>query len=158
MTLIITFTLITLVNVILTTIKSLATIKCGKTMASLTSALSQAFYILVVVYTVADFPMWQKMLITFGCYFVGVFLVKFVEEKLEKEKLWKIDTTIYSVDKEPMIKALEKIEIPFVYNEYGKHTMFSIFCNTRKETQQVAEIIKKYNGRYFITENRGVEL
>ena len=94
MNLIILFTILTIVNVIFSTIKSIVTIKSSPFIASVVSALYYGYYNIVLIYTVADFPLWQKVVITSVCNLVGVFIVKYGEMKSRKTKLWKIEMTI----------------------------------------------------------------
>lgn len=155
MNFLIVFVLLSIINVVFSTVRSLTTIKSGKWVASIISGGYFAFYNIMLVWTVADFPMWQKCLVTFGCNVIGVFVVKWFEEKLRKGKLWKIDCTVYSVERENVEKALKVNDIPYCYNENGKHTMFTIFCATKDESAKVAEIVQKYHGKYFVSENCG---
>lgn len=152
---VIIFIALSIVNVIFSTIRSLTTIKSGKWVASLISGGYFAFYNIMLIYTVMDFPMWQKCVITFGCNVVGVYIVKWIEEKMRKDKLWKIDCTVYSVERENMEKALNAEAIPYCYNENGKHTMFTMFCATQAESAKVAEIVRHFHGKYFVSENSG---
>ena len=94
MKLLIIFILLNIVNVIIQTVKSLATIKCGKTMASIINALAYGLYTVVVVYTMCDLPLWSKAVIVGLCNLVGVYVVKLIEEKSRKDKLWKGECTI----------------------------------------------------------------
>ena len=75
---------LSMVNVVFATIKSLVTINGSPAVASLVSGGYFAFYNIVMQYTVADFPMWQKCLITFVCNVVGVYCVKYGEKKSRK--------------------------------------------------------------------------
>lgn len=152
---VIIFIALSIVNVIFSTIRSLTTIKSGKVIASLISGGYFAFYNIVLVWSVADFPMWQKCVITFACNVIGVYIVKWIEEKMRKDKLWKIDCTVYSVERESMEKALTAAEIPYCYNENGKHTMFTMFCATQADSAKCAEIVRRFNGKYFVSENGG---
>lgn len=85
----ITFVILNIVNVIIQTVKSLATVKCGKTIASIVNAVAYGLYTVVVVYTVCDLPLWLKVVVVGLANLVGVFVVKLVEEKSRKDKLWK---------------------------------------------------------------------
>ena len=153
----ITFITLSIVNVIGSTIRSLTTINSGKTVASLVSGLYFAFYNIVLVATVAEFPMWQKCLITFVCNVLGVYVVKFVEEKMRKDKLWKIEITCKTENSKKVIESLENANIPFNYIEnIGKHTVFNIYCATQNESLKVAKIIKENNCKYFVNESKGV--
>lgn len=48
------FIILQLVNVILSTIKSICTIKCGKFIAALMNAVYFGFYTVIMIYTVND--------------------------------------------------------------------------------------------------------
>ena len=82
------------VYVILNTVTNIAKIKCSKLIASLTSAICYGFYVIVVVATASNQPIWVKMLLTAVTNVVGVYIGMWVMEKLRKDKLWKIEITI----------------------------------------------------------------
>ena len=90
----ITFVILNIVNVIIQTVKSLATVKCGKTVASIVNAIAYGLYTVVVVYTVCDLPLWLKVVVVGVANLIGVYVVKFIEEKSRKDKLWKIECTV----------------------------------------------------------------
>ena len=151
------FVILSIINVIGSTIRSLTTINSGKTVASLVSGIYFAFYNIVLVATVADFPMWQKCVITFVCNVLGVYIVKFVEEKMRKDKLWKIEVTCRMENGAKVIESLEKANIPFNYiKNVGKHTVFNIYCATQNESLRVSKIIKDNECKYFVNESKGV--
>lgn len=151
------FVILSIINVIGSTIRSLTTINSGKTVASLVSGIYFAFYNIVLVATVADFPMWQKCIITFVCNVLGVYIVKFVEEKMRKDKLWKIEVTCRTENSAKVIESLEKANIPFNYiKNVGKHTVFNIYCATQNESLEVSKIIKANECKYFVNECKGV--
>ena len=79
--LLIVFIILNIVNVIIQTVKSIATIKCGKGMASVVNAIAYGLYTVVVVYTVCDLPLWLKVVVVGLCNLVGVFCVKWGEER-----------------------------------------------------------------------------
>ena len=85
MDLLMIFIILSIINVIFSTIKSIVTVKGGAVSASLLSALYYGYYNIVLIYTVAEFPLWQKVVVTFGCNLVGVFVVKWAEEKARKD-------------------------------------------------------------------------
>lgn len=148
------FFILTVLNVILSTIKSLITVKGTPFAAALTNALYYGFYCCVLVYTVADFPMWQKVLITFLCNLIGVFLVKYVESKREKEKLWLCKMTIPAEASEFVKKRLKDKEISNTYYEFPVFTVFDCFCSSREETQTVVQLCKTFDGKMFASENK----
>lgn len=152
MNIIAVFIILSIINVVFSTIRSITTIKSGKVVASLISGGYFAFYNIMLIYTVMDFPMWEKCVITFGCNVVGVFVVKLIEEKMRKEKLWKIEVTIptkyaHAVD-------FDLVNIPHSYITISeKHTLFNFYCATQKETKTVTDICNQYEARYFASES-----
>ena len=81
-------------NVIIQTVKSICTIKCGKTVAAIVNAVAYGLYTYIIVLTNCDLPLLAKCLIVASANFVGVWVVKFFEEKARKDKLWKIEATV----------------------------------------------------------------
>lgn len=146
---------LSLFNVIFSTVRSLLTINGGKTTASLVSGAYYAFYNVMLIYTVADFPMWQKCVITFVCNVIGVFVVKWVEEKSRKDKLWKVEATIPNEYK--VAVNLDLSDIPHSYIEgIGKYTIFNFYCATQAESAKVRDIINQYNAKYFVSESKNL--
>lgn len=156
MKLLLIFIALNILNVILSTFRSIVTVKGSKLAAAVVNAVSYGLYTVVIVYTNADLPLWQKVVIVALTNLIGVYIVKLIEEKTSKDKLWKIDATFLTVDSQIIKERLETHNIPFACNEYGKHTMFGIYCQTQKESAYVAKLIKTYNGKYFISENRSL--
>ena len=155
MTFLITFIILSIINVVFSTIRSITTIKSGKTVASLISGGYFAFYNIMLIYTVADFPMWEKCLITFICNVIGVWIVKFCEEQMKKDKLWKVEASILNGHKEDVKTLLIKADIPFNYIEgIGKYTIFNVFCATQEHSTAVKEILKAYKAKYFVSETK----
>lgn len=148
------FIFVTIINVVFSTVKSITTIKGSKTMASLVSGGYYAYYNLVIIFTVSDFPLWIKCVVTFGCNVVGVWVVKFLEEKFRKDKLWKIEVTAksYQVDEINFFLKSAKLPFSFVIDETKKYAIYNIYCQTQAESLSVKELIKIFNVKYFITE------
>lgn len=146
---------LSIVNVVFSTIRSIVTINGSKTVASLISGGYFAFYNVMMIYTVADFPMWQKCLITFVCNVIGVWLVKWGEEKARKDKLWKVEATIPAEYTKDLHCTLTAEEIP---NNYivgvGKYSVFNCYCTTQKDSAKVKTILDQYNAKYFISESK----
>ena len=148
---------LSIVNVVFATIKSLVTINGGKMTASLISGGYFAFYNIMMIYTVADFPMWQKCVITFVCNVVGVWLVKWGEEKARKDKLWKVEATVYEPYKESLINALKNTYVPFNYIEgIGKYVLFNIYCETQADSKAVKGLLDFHKAKYFVTESKSL--
>lgn len=154
MNVLILFSLLTVVNVIFSTIKSIVTIKSGKTVASLISAGYYGYYNVVLIYTVADFPLWQKVVVTFLANLIGVWLVKWGEEKVKKDRLWLVKITIPVNYSNIIKKELNNNNISFTYYDINKYFVFDCFCENQKDTKIVSMLCKKYQGKIFATENK----
>ena len=83
MKLLITFILLNIVNVCLQTANHIITVKCNREIASMFNALTFGVYTVVLVYMGCELPVWVKALTVAGCNFIGVFLVKSIEQKMK---------------------------------------------------------------------------
>lgn len=151
--LLIIFTLLTIGNVIFSTIKSIITIKGSPLAASVASGLYYSFYSAVLLYSVADFPLWQKMAITLLCNLMGVYIVKKGEQKARKDRLWKVELTIPTKYLNAVDRDLK--EVPHSYITLSdKHTLFNFYCATQAESQKVKDIVNQYDAKYFVAESQ----
>lgn len=147
------FIVCTFANVVLSTIKSVMTIKGGKVNAAIWNALAFGLYsYIVVLIATADISTLGKVVITMGCNLVGVYGVKLVEEKLRKDRLWKIEMTVRNGFAETMHHDLTLEGIPNNYVNAGKHTVFNCFCETKQDTEKVLRIAKAYDAKTFASE------
>lgn len=152
-TMLLLFIALTILNVIIQTVKSIATIKCGKMAAALINALAYGLYTYVVFFTASDgIDLHAKALITAGANLVGVYIVKLVEEKTYKDKLWKIEVTVQTPLTEEFKGKL--VDIPHSYQTIGKHTIFNIYCATQTESTKVKELIQEYGAKYVALESK----
>lgn len=152
------FVVLNVVNVVIQTIKSIATIKCGKVPAAVINAVAYGLYTIVVIYTVCELPLWLKATVVAVANLVGVYVVKVLEEKARKDKLWKVEATLRSQNIEPQyddcIIELKKSNIPFNYIDANKYIIINCYCATQKESAQVKTILDKYHAKYFVSESK----
>lgn len=144
------------VNVVLQTIKSLCTVKCGKVIASVVNAVAYGLYTVVLVYTNADFPLWEKVVACAVTNLIGVFVVKLIEEKMRKDRLWKVEMTVKSDFADDVVYFLDSVSIPYNYtlDESNKYAIFNIYCATQNESASVKELVKQFKAKYFVTESK----
>lgn len=158
MKLLLLFIIMNILNVIIQTIKSIATIKCSKSVAAIVNAVAYGLYTYIVVLTMCDLPLLAKCLIVAVANFIGVFVVKYCEEKARKDKLWKVEATLRSQNIEPQyddcIIELKKSNIPFNYIDANKYIIVNCYCATQKESAQVKTILDKYHAKYFVSESK----
>ena len=154
--LLVVFIVLNIVNVIIQTVKSIATIKCGKGMASVVNAIAYGLYTVVVVYTVCDLPLWLKVVVVGVCNLVGVFCVKWGEEKARKDKLWKVEATVKPCEFEAIKTYCEVADLPFSYIDIDKYILFNFYCATQKESAIVRDLLDKHNAKYFVAESKSL--
>jgi hypothetical protein len=154
--LLVIFIILNITNVIIQTIKAICTVKCGKVIASITNAIAYGLYTVVVIYMVCELPLWLKVIIVGGANLIGVFVVKFFEEKSIKDKLWKVEVTIPLSQKEQMIKDCDFYELSHNYIEIEKYVIFNFYCETQKNSTKVKELLKSYNAKYFVSETKNL--
>jgi hypothetical protein len=149
------FVVLNVVNVVIQTVKSIATIKCGRVPAAVINAIAYGLYTIVVVYTVCELPLWLKATVVAVANLVGVYVVKVLEEKARKDKLWKVEATVLRGHTEELHSLLDRVSIPHNYLEnVGKYTLFNIYCETQKESALAKELLDKYNAKYFVSESK----
>lgn len=154
--LIVIFAIAQLINVMLSTAKSLFTIKGGWVSASVMNAITYGFYTYVIVLTAnADFSTNIKAIITVIVNFVGVAVVKAIEKKMQKDKLWVFNATVKEDNEnlKAIVKMLKEMNIKCIYNEVTEslYTM-QIFSNTQNESVMIKGILDNYNVKYYATE------
>ena len=154
--LLIIFVVLNIFNVIIQTVKSIATVKCGKGVAALVNAIAYGLYTVVTVYLMCELPLGWKAGIVALCNLVGVYVVKWAEEKARKDKLWKVEATVSPASAEWLIRRLEENDTPHNYIDVNKWVIFNIYCATQNESKQTKEILAKVNAKYFVSESKSL--
>ena len=149
------FIALNITNVIIQTIKSLVTVKCGKTAAALINAAAYGLYTVVVIYTVCELPLYLKALIVAICNLVGVYVVKLIEERARRDKLWKVEATIPVEIAEKVKHDLRANGLPHNYIDIEKYYLFNVYCENQEQSKVAKVILDYYNAKYFVSENKG---
>ena len=136
MKLLVIFIILNVVNVIIQTIKSIATVKGGKVVASVVNAIAYGLYTVVVVYMVCELPLWVKVLV-----------VKLLEEKTRKDKMWKVEMAIDKKYTSSAHAILTEKGIPHNYIVVGNNIMFNCYCDKQEDTRIVKKLAKEFNGK-----------
>lgn len=152
------FVVFNVINVVIQTVKSIATIRCGKWGASVINAVAYGLYTYVVILTMCDIPLLTKCLIVAGANFIGVYVVKLVEEKARKDKLWKVECTVPAGwSKQVMLTMDTKIPtIPYNYIDIGKYYIFNFYCETQTQSKALKDYFELTNVpiKYFVSESK----
>lgn len=145
------FIVLNVVNVILQTVKSLVTNKGNKYTASVMNAVAYGLYTVVLVYMTCDLSTISKALIVGSCNLIGVYIVKSLEEKTEKKRIYKVEFTVTEKTKEKILLT-ENLN-HYNYTDVGDVTVFNFYVEKR-DLKVVKTIIEKYDGKYIITEGK----
>ena len=159
MEMLILFIVMSIVNVIIQTVKSIATIKCGKLAAAVINAVAYGLYTYVIVLTANDsIDLLAKCFIVAGCNFVGVYVVKFFEEKARKDKLWKVEATVQNVIHftDYIKNQCEQHKVPYsiINVENVDYVVFNFYCATQEKSRIVKQICDGCNAKYFVSESK----
>jgi uncharacterized protein YebE (UPF0316 family) len=151
------FIIATIVNVTLSTIRALCTIKGGKWLSATTNAVCYGFYPLIVMLTAkGTVDILINMLITAVVNFVCVWIIKLVEEKARKDKLWKVEVACPMVHSDDLHELLKENNIPHNYVMVGSWVMFNCYCMTQKDTQVVIDLSTKRECKISAYESKSV--
>ena len=154
---IILFALATVVNVTLSTVRAICTIKGGKWISATMNALCYGFYPLIVMLTAKDtVSIVTNMVITAIANFVCVWAIKLVEEKARKDKMWKVEMAIPHEAKDLVRQMLDRKEIPYNYVTVGSWVMFNCYCNEQRDTAVCVSVAKSLNGKISAYESKAI--
>lgn len=154
---VILFCVCSLVNVILSTLKTLIMVNAGRGSAIIINAVCYGFYTLVVKQLNAvDYV--TAVVVTILANIVGVWISYKIMDLFTKDKLWKIEATFNK--KENFTHNLEvwaKVnKIPCNYIDIDKYIIVNFYSATQKDSSAIKEFVKKFNGKYFATESKNL--
>lgn len=149
------FLALNVVNVVIQTVKSIITINGGKMSAAVINAVTFFIYTFCVVYMNADgLGLVWKALIIGVINFVGVFVVKLIEEKSRKDKLWKVEATVSREVALDLVRKLKANDLPYNYVDIEKYYLFNVYCATQAQSARVKEVLNTYHAKYFVSESK----
>lgn len=155
--LLIVFIALNILNVVIQTIKSIATVKCDKVIAAIINAVAYGLYTVVTVYMLCSLPLAWKAFIVAMCNLVGVYVVKYFEEKARKDKLWKVEATVTTMaEAKEIIALLEDANIPYNYIDINRYVLVNCYCATQKQSIGVKSILDTYGAKYFVSESKNL--
>ena len=147
---IIVFCICSLVNVILSTLKTLIMVNAGRNSSIAINAICYGFYTLVVKQLGAvDYV--TAVVVTILANVVGVWISYKIMDLFKKDKLWRITVTLKNKKALDECKEnLEKYNIGFTPIE--KTNSIDIYSYNQKESLIVKNILANYDYKYFIQE------
>ena len=145
------FFIISLINVILSSTKSICTVRYGRGINVLANVVAYSFYTIVVKQT-ASLPLEITVIATAAANALGVWLSYAILDRLQKDRLWKIEVVVPKCYTEALHEELQ--DIPHNYIDIGPRTLFNFYCSTRAETSVITQHCKAYKGKFFAIENK----
>ena len=149
------FIVLNVINVVIQTVKSIATVKCGAWAAAVTNAVAYGLYTIVVIYMNADGLgiVWKAVIIGVAN-LLGVYVVKVFEEKNRKDKLWKVEATVGIIQAIPLNDILNICKIPHNCVQADKYVIFNCYCATQEQSKAVKKILTDCGAKYFVSESK----
>lgn len=145
------FFLISLINVILSSTKSICIVRYGRGINVLMNVIAYSFYVVVVKQT-ADLPLTITVLSTAAANALGVWLSYVILDHIQKDKLWKVEVVVPKCFTEKLHYELKSI--PHNYVELGPKALFNFYCDTRGDTSLVIKHCQACEGKFFASENK----
>jgi hypothetical protein len=153
------FFMVSLVNVILSTLRSLVTAKSdSKFIVSLMNGLSYGFYA-IVIQQMTSFSMVITVVITLVSNFIGVAMSMYILDMVKKDKVWKVSVTVLDNSENiAIINDLQANDLSASYftmqSKNKKLLGIDIYSKSQKESLLLRELLEKYNVKYNISEVR----
>lgn len=152
---IVIFVIIQLVNVFLSTIKSVLTVSGSKSTAAIINSISYTIgAVITKLLTEQSFVV--AIVVTFFANLIGVYAAKLFLETTKKEKLWLYLATMTSVDEQKEVeKELKYRNIQFTLLTAENNRYFiTIFSYSKAESAYIRELLKQHHIKYSILENQ----
>lgn len=151
------FFILTLINVMLSTVKSIITVKGTKIQATVINAIAYGFNA-IIIKQIAELNLFTTVSMTILANLIGVYFSICLLDKFKKDKLWTISVTAKNIDiGNSIIEELNNYNISFrVYTILKKtnNTIgLDIFSENQNDSKVIKEILNKYSVKYHIKES-----
>ena len=149
---IILFIILHVINVILSTIKSIVMIKGSKWGAIIANTIYFGVYTAVLKQISAIDNLFVLVVITMLANFFGTWVGIVITDKLRKADLWIIKTVIKIGYAKDYKKALNEAEIKYISYQttWDEYTAIDIFSESRTQSKKIKEILLKFKAKYSI--------
>ena len=147
---VIVFCICSLINVILSTLKTLIMVNAGRGSAIVINAVCYGFYTLVVKQLSAvDYI--TAVVVTILANIVGVWVSYKIMDLFKKDKLWRITVTLKTLEEHSScVEELTKYNIGFT--RVNDSLSIDIYSYNQTESAVIKNILSNYKHKYFIQE------
>lgn len=151
MYLLILFFVLSLINVMLQTVKSILTVRSSREVASIATAVAFAFYY-VIIKQLTEFDIVTIVIVTIVTNLLGVWISIWLLDKFKKDQLWRITATVpknFVLSNDILLK--NDISFTKIIDLYQENMIYDFYCKTQKETIVVKELLKNSPAKYCYT-------
>ena len=150
MKMLVVFFVCSLINVILSTMKTLLMVRAGRNSAIAINAICYGFYTLVVK-QLASVDYMTAVIVTVITNVIGVWLSYVVLDKFKKDKLWRITVHLKTKkDYDNCVLALAEYNIKCT--PITNSNDIDIYSYTQEQSNIIKEILTNYKHKYFVQE------
>lgn len=149
---IVLFIILQVVNVILSTIKSIILIKGHKWATIIANTIYFGVYTAVLKQLTTIDNLWVLVIITMVANFIGTWIGIEVTEKLRKADLWIIKTVVPIERIKEYKAALNEANIKYISYQttWDECTAVDIFSENRTQSKTIKAILDQFNAKYSV--------
>lgn len=151
MNLLLLFSILTILNTVIQTIKSLCTVRCSTFVSACVNAVAFGLYTFVIFFNASDgINLWAKAGITAAANFFGVYIANFLFKKLfEKTTRWKVEVSIPKASWTSFETMLDTRKLEYFKCGWADDWLaYAVFCKDKNDSKILKEILPteaKYN-------------
>lgn len=145
------------VNVVLSTIKSIVTIKGSRAQSIAANTISYTLSAVITIFVAKASNVFITVGVTAVCNIFGVWISLVILDRLRKDRLWLIQATVAADDFDDLIADLHADGIDFIQIEtnWEKRKPLNVYSYTKGQSNQIKAIFRKYDVKFVITQNSG---
>ena len=150
------FIILQVVNVILSTIKSIVMIRGNKWATIIANTIYFGIYTAVIKQVASIDNIWLLIGVTMAANFIGTWAGLNITEKMRKADLWTIKTVIRVERLKDYKKALNEASLKYISYKttWDEYTAVDILSENRSQSKVIKEILEEFNAKYSVHTSR----
>ena len=150
------FIILQVVNVILSTIKSIVMIRGNKWATIIANTIYFGVYTAVIKQVSNIDNLFLLISITMAANFIGTWVGINITDKIRKADLWTIKTVIKVERLKEYKKALNEVGLKYIYYKttWDEYTAVDILSESRTQSKVIKEILEEFNAKYSVHTSR----
>lgn len=145
------------INVVLSTIKSIVTIKGSRIQSIAANTVSYTLSAVITIFVAKASNVFITVGVTAITNILGVWMSLIILDKLRKDRLWLIQATVAAEDFDELIADLHADGIDFIQIEtnWDRRRPLNVYSYTKEQSNQIKAIFRRYDVKFVITQNSG---